>query len=347
VIEGDINTAHAFLKKLREGTSGHTRLMGLWHLMNGDGIEIEEAFAVHNPGLLSIFAQKHTNLTSNVVSNPETFLSQSWKEAKDKHGTRKWTREEYEKKVAQFRWNESLHVPIIPTIHGTNEDIAYNIIKTGFVALAKLDSGYYGKGIYFTTSAEYGLPYYATKVSPTIIISLVISGNSYPVIEHPRLSKRSFMGAALMPGYNSHYILTRKDGFPCRKVYSGLGEEEFYDEVVIEQESFVLPFYLLKISNKNLGILAMALQKEQERLRIEEQARKEKNLHSNSKGGDVGIGLPVKTRTGEIIEKQKVSSSSSGEGDKAIRLKKIEPVDSDSSSEERKNLVDKRLSPSE
>jgi len=297
--------------------------------------------------LLNIFAQKHTNVTSNVINSPETFLSQNWKEAKDKHGVRKWTREEYEKKVKQFRWNESLQVPIIPTIHGTNEDIAYNIIKTGFVALAKLDSGYYGKGIYFTTSAEYGLPYYATKVKPTVIISLVVSGNAYPVIEHPRLSKKnSFMGAAFMPGYNSHYVLTRKDGFPCPKIYSGLGEEQFYDEVVIEQESFVLPFYLVKISTKNLLSMALVLQKEQERLLNEEHTQKEERLKRKISKGVEGTRQTVKPRT--IGEKQKLSSSSSseGEGDEGIRLKRIEAIESeeekaDSSSSEHKGLVDK------
>jgi len=193
--------------------------------------------------------------------------------------------------------NRSLHVPVIPSIHGTSEDIAYNIIKTGFVALAKLDSGYYGKGIYFTTSAEYGLPYYASKVSPTVIISLVVSGNSYPVIEHPRLSKKSMMGAALMPGYNSHYVLTRKDGFPCPRVYSGSGDEQFYDEVVIEQESFVLPYYLLKISIKNLGSFVMQLQKEQERLNDEEKLRKEERLQKKQTEGNVNT-LQTLSRVG-------------------------------------------------
>lgn len=49
-------------------------------------------------------------------------------------------------------------VPIIPTIHGTNADVAFKICSTGFSALSTLDEGYYGKGIYFTSSAHYALP---------------------------------------------------------------------------------------------------------------------------------------------------------------------------------------------
>jgi len=289
--------------------------------MGGGGIEIEEAFAVHNPGLLNTFATKHANVTAQVEKDPGSFMSTSWKEAKDKKGVRKWTREVYEKLVSNFRWNKDLMVWVIPTIHGTSEEIARNIIQTGFVALSKLDSGYYGKGIYFTTSAEYGLPYYATKVNPTVLISLVISGNAYPVIEHPKLSKDSFMGAALVPGYHSHYVLTRKDGLPCREIVSDAAIEQYFDEIVIEQESSVLPFYLLRISTKNLGSLALQLQKEQERLRAEEQVflenrtkRREFTKQSSVKEIEE-IERTSTTATNEeqftLLEQKKVSSSSS------------------------------------
>jgi hypothetical protein len=83
------------------------------------------------------------------------------------------------------------------------------------------------------------------------------------VIEHPHYDG-SFMGTAMTPGYHSHYVLTRKDGYPCPKI---LYEEQFYDELVIEQEASILPFYLLKISTDNLSTLALAFQKEQESLR--------------------------------------------------------------------------------
>jgi len=169
-------------------------------------------------------------------------------------------------------------VKIVPAIHGTSEDIANSIITTGFVALSKLDSGYYGKGVYFTTSVQYALPYFATKSSPVVIICLVISGNAYPVIEHPD-EEKSFMGAALSPGYHSHYVLTRKDGYPCYKIMSGYDEEQFFDELVIEQEAAILPFYYLKVSRENLSTLALKFQKEQEILRKEDFNRRKPISH--------------------------------------------------------------------
>eukprot|EP01124_Arcella_intermedia_P023952 TRINITY_DN3932_c0_g1_i5.p1 TRINITY_DN3932_c0_g1~~TRINITY_DN3932_c0_g1_i5.p1 ORF type:complete len:1888 (-),score=282.48 TRINITY_DN3932_c0_g1_i5:39-5237(-) len=327
-IKGEVDSAHAYMKKLRVGTSGYARVNALWTKMGGQGIEIAEAYAVHNPEQLHSFATKHSSMTHNVRTNPSLFISDNWKDNKDKAGTRKWTKETYDKLVSQFEWNQSLLVPIVPALHGTNEDVAENIIKSGFVALARLDSGYYGKGIYFTTSAEYGLPYYATKVSPTVIISMVISGNAFPVIEHPK-SKHNRLGAAMPPGYHSHYVLTRKDGLPCHKIFSGEGDEQYFDEIVIEQENSILPYYFLKISTNNLSGLAIKLQKEQERLRIEENERMEEK--KRRKGLREG-GNNTNPQTGRIENKEDTSSS---EEPQATRIKK---QSSSSSSEDKPKL---------
>jgi len=94
------------------------------------------------------------------------------------------------------------------------------------------------------------------------------TGNAFPVTEHPKVEK-SYMGAALTPGYHSHYVLTRKDGYPSPKILHKSQGEDYYDELVIEQEAAILPYYLLKISKNNLGTLALAFQKDQELLRKE------------------------------------------------------------------------------
>jgi hypothetical protein len=45
--------------------------------------------------------------------------------------------------------------------------------------------GYYGKGIYFSTSAVYIIPYFASKKRPAVLVSLLLPGNPFPVIENP------------------------------------------------------------------------------------------------------------------------------------------------------------------
>jgi hypothetical protein len=49
--------------------------------------------------------------------------------------------------------------------------------------LSIIDAGFYGKGIYFSTTAIYTLPYFGTRKNPALIISWLLPGNVYPVIE--------------------------------------------------------------------------------------------------------------------------------------------------------------------
>jgi hypothetical protein len=74
--------------------------------------------------------------------------------------------------------------PVIPVLHGTDASVAWSIIGTGFSALSSLDAGFYGKGMYFSTSALYTLPYFATKFIPALLICLAVPGNPFPVVEH-------------------------------------------------------------------------------------------------------------------------------------------------------------------
>jgi len=120
--------------------------------------------------------------------------------------------------------------------------------------------------MYFTTSTEYALPYFGTKKIPTVLVSYVISGNAFPVIEHPKRPK-NLMGAAIRPLYHSHYVITRKDGLPLPRI-PDIGQK-YYDEVVIEQEPCILPVYLFKISTDNLPKMLFEHAKEQELLMAE------------------------------------------------------------------------------
>src|SRR5205085_7099879 len=103
-----------------------------------------------------------------------------WKdeeESERRRAKREWTKAFLVKKTGLFGWNSFEVVPVLATIHGTAATAAWKICSGGFAALSSLDSGYYGAGIYFTTSAKYAVPYFATKAEPSIIISWVIVGN--------------------------------------------------------------------------------------------------------------------------------------------------------------------------
>jgi len=138
-------------------------------------------------------------------------------------------------------------VPILPTLHGTDESVAWKICRSGFATLALLDAGWYGSGIYFTTDARYALPYFGTKQQPALLIALLIPGNIYPVTESHLTLSNSMVGKPIPGGYQSCYVHTQKSGFVCKVV-----EPEYYDEIVIAQETQVLPVFLLTIEAKSI-----------------------------------------------------------------------------------------------
>lgn len=125
---------------------------------------------------------------------------------------REWSFHNFELKMEEFAWNADEAVGILPVIHGTSTTVAWKVERVdemirledlitfffffnslphfqvchnGFANLSKLDVGWYGSGMYFSTSAQYCLPYAASKPNPCFIISYLIPGNPYPVVEQP------------------------------------------------------------------------------------------------------------------------------------------------------------------
>jgi len=59
------------------------------------------------------------------------------------------------------------------------------------------------------------------------------------------------MGHPLVNGYQSHYCITTKEGLPFTiKDYQDMNTK--YDELVIGQESQVVPLFLLEMNKKKI-----------------------------------------------------------------------------------------------
>jgi len=177
-------------------------------------------------------------------SGKETiFGKKEWSEKDEKSSCksrRGWTFNQFQFFVDKFEWNNH-GVPIVPLIHATEYSSAKNIVEVGFASLSKLDKGFYGKGIYFTNSTDYSIVYIIHAKKPCLIISYVLPGNPYPVIENP--SENTFLGAPIMASYDSHVICVGPNGFP-KKVF-GLS----FLEVVLDQEARVLPAFLVSLQD--------------------------------------------------------------------------------------------------
>jgi len=86
--------------------------------------------------------------------------------------------------------------------------------------------------------------------NPALILSLIIPGNVYPVVEHPR-GNESIAGGAIKPGYNSHYVVTDSAGI----VISTVLDTNKYDELVVDQECQVLPVFVLSVDVEQINEL--------------------------------------------------------------------------------------------
>eukprot|EP01125_Pyxidicula_operculata_P014817 TRINITY_DN4987_c0_g1_i1.p1 TRINITY_DN4987_c0_g1~~TRINITY_DN4987_c0_g1_i1.p1 ORF type:complete len:1811 (-),score=370.81 TRINITY_DN4987_c0_g1_i1:86-5518(-) len=245
-----------YCKNLKNGSEEWLKMEELISQLDSTDIKIKSATAVYNRNLLGNFVNRRALNDSRYQRSRETFYAQDWKKKKEE--LRSWVWEEYEKKVKSFSWN--LGVPtelaILPVVHGTDKFIADKIAETGFAALSKLDAGWYGKGIYFTTSTLYSVPYFATKKTPSVIVSMVVPGNVYPVIENHK-EENSLEGQGMKGGYSSNYVVTKRDGIPPKKPV-----KKHYDELVVDQEVQIVPLYILSIDSANLPELIKKYQRE-------------------------------------------------------------------------------------
>jgi len=198
---------------------------------------VVEAFDVENETMSAGFESYRTILDRKHRASPREFRRTDFTENEDAI-----LREKYlnllKKKIATFpSYSENGKTAILPMIHGTTEAIAWKIATGNFGTVASLDAGYYGKGIYFTTQADYAEYYSHEKV---LVIALVNPGNAYPVTEDPR-KKQNYLGKPCRTGYQSHYTVL-DDFYPSTSV-----EDNSRDEMVVFEVAQAFPKFIVKV----------------------------------------------------------------------------------------------------
>lgn len=238
-------------------------VMNLFSQLDGDGIGVKNIFAVYNRSLVTQLSLTKQKFDNRAERDSQLFFAEKWKlqeETEQKSRLRLWTKDNFLNRLSDFQWNQNERVGILPVLHGTSITNAWKVCVGGFANLSLLDVGFYGSGIYFTTSAKYSIPYFATKANPALIISYLIPGNPFPVVEHPK-GPDSILGNTLKPGYQSHFVSTTSRGEPHAKPT----KHHVYDEIVINQEAQVAPAYVLELDASSF----FALIKQFERKTIE------------------------------------------------------------------------------
>jgi len=223
-------TGNLYSKTLDEDTDEMQLFKALWSSLCSAEMKFKAVHTLWNPVLASSFINFQDILAQRYIESPHLFKKQKWRNKQHFKAEREFVHDQLERRISEFSWNvvkgldgeETFYVdvPIIPVAHGTSTTVGWSIAVQGFAALASLDAGYYGKGIYFTSYVEYTIQYFLTKPDPAVLVTLVIPGNAYPVIEHPKELQEnltSLVGLPLNSGYQSHFVLTRMNGLPWNK----------------------------------------------------------------------------------------------------------------------------------
>eukprot|EP00457_Paulinella_chromatophora_P000567 gb/GEZN01000567.1/.p1 GENE.gb/GEZN01000567.1/~~gb/GEZN01000567.1/.p1 ORF type:complete len:1268 (-),score=185.79 gb/GEZN01000567.1/:244-4047(-) len=159
----------------------------------------------------------------------------------------------------KFRANLHPNLKVQLMFHGCRADVVPLILRGGFVALSKLDQGFFGKGIYLTHSLEYAIAYaqladLKSKDVVTILVCAVVFGNPFPVIGCDRVEGQGVANGKYdshvvavkqeLPG-SSNFFTTQPPQNPADAARNGC-----FSEVVIFDISQILPLASLTLMSR-------------------------------------------------------------------------------------------------
>lgn len=141
--------------------------------------------------------------------------------------------------------------------HGCKHASVSSLVSDGFSALGRLDNGWYGKAMYFTSSAEYAAKY--TNSNGCLIMCYAVLLNPFPVIvddaPHGEASRNfRFYGSGNHANYQCHYIpvapVKNDTMWNFRPPIDGVDDAP-YDEFAIFQQADILPQVIVHLKPAN------------------------------------------------------------------------------------------------
>ncbi|CAF0794228.1 unnamed protein product [Adineta steineri] len=142
------------------------------------------------------------------------------------------------------------NVNIVRVWHGCNKQLLPQLLGEGFASLGQLDDGWFGKGIYFSSSAEYASRYCPQNENSCLIMCYVLVLNPFPVIhndapKHAKPRDFRFYGRGNHRTYQCHYIPVapvsgEKSTMDFRPSPEGT-DRAIYDELVVFESANILP----------------------------------------------------------------------------------------------------------
>jgi len=252
-----------FVRTLRMGSKSYEKVASLFYdklygSVGQNQLKIKAVHCLFNSTLITQFISFMKLTASRYRSDPGIFRDTKWK-LNDPGNKRGFVYRKFQDLVKRYEWNDENRIEqgisIIAAVHGTGLQIAWSVADKGFVAISKLDAGFYGKGIYFTSYALYSFPYISSCKKPAILITYVLPGEPYPVIEG-HTKGQNFLGKGLRGAAICHYVVTDRTGMIGTE-----NNEDLYDELVFAQESALLPAFIIELDSSNFRSLMKTYQR--------------------------------------------------------------------------------------
>mmetsp|Transcript_12998 Transcript_12998/g.14405 ORF Transcript_12998/g.14405 Transcript_12998/m.14405 type:complete len:833 (+) Transcript_12998:58-2556(+) len=270
----------------------YERCKNIVNHMKPDGMYISRAYQIHNKSLSLQFGSAIQTILNKWQSSSSIFNTKEWQRDDEDRKARDFVYEQYQKYTNEFVWNEERKepksMPVMPVLHGTDENTCWKICGSGFGTVAQVDDGFYGQGMYFTSDMKYATKYARRNNDGEvpIIIAFAAPGNVYPTIEHPHSSENSLKGQPGKPGYQSHFVLVDKKGLPYKEPKRKRRKSRpayFTTEFVIFQEAQVLPTYVVFMKyDKDNGVKL----DDEEKDELKDEVPAERALWKNTSNGN-------------------------------------------------------------
>jgi hypothetical protein len=208
---------------------------------------IHKIYAISNEKLLVGFNNHRDSIWGKHRKSPDLFKKTDWLQL-DQINQRSnflgWL-DAFCNRFTMWNSTDESRPKVIPMLQGSSAAAVWQICQQGFGVTATTDDGFYGRGIYFTSKLSYAAQYAKTGTEGKVfLLSMVIPGNSFPVVENPQ-EKGNLVGQACRPGYQSHFTLV--DGRNVQTAYpiKGAIDSNTAEELGVFNEAQALPLFVI------------------------------------------------------------------------------------------------------
>jgi len=200
--------------------------------------KISKAYIIHNKLFANQFESTVFIRERQLKTKPDIYLKKDAIKQLSHPLWRQALLDKLESYSLNFEENKRSQIRVIAMIHGTDENYAWNICRSGFMKLST--DNYFGKGIYFTSTIDYALESatFNDLGERTIIVCYCVYRTPYPVIEKHESQKLN---------YDMHFtVVAPPDNYP---ILPGTMSNERIKFVLEQQEAQLIPRYVVYFSS--------------------------------------------------------------------------------------------------